>query len=375
MDNKYAAPIFIHSLFRSGSTYMFNAFRRSDAGYWCYQEPLSEKLIYHANKPGGFQVGVEGVNKGLRHPTLDKPYFYEFHVVAEEVVKLFRKEFSYHQYFARKAEDLAELKLYFMALLNGALGRPVFQCCRTAGRVFGLKTELSGIHIFLWRNPWDQWWSYKQDHYFTSRNLFIADAKDLPDFLRLLKKELKIPEFNNVDPSIKDAYFSNRKLDSRASYSLFYGLWCHAMLEAKPHCDISISIDSLSTSDTYRRHIIQELQLLGVGGLDFSDCAVAMARYGESDRDFFLEVENYLHRLLLSHGYTAPQVDELRRLSAERIQSLVVDTSIPENFAIRDAMRAREYLRQAEAKLSEMQNMLFQTRAQIQQARSQSQKS
>lgn len=367
MENQHASPIFIHSLFRAGSTYLFNVFRRSDSGYWCYQEPLNERLINKASKPGGLLVGVEGADKILRHPKLEKPHSFEFHVVADEIVRYFHEEFSYDQYFARGKDDFTDVTAYFTALRNGAQGRAVFQCCRTAGRVLGLKTEFAGVHIFLWRNPWDQWWSYKRDHYFDSRNLFISGAKELPNFLRVLKEELEIPEFHNIQPAIKHAYFTNRMLDSIGSYKLFYGIWCHAMLEAKPHCECSISIDRLSTSNTYRDEISEKLQRLGVDGLNFTDCAVPIASYGESDGDFFLKVEDHVHELLLSQGVSAGQVNELIQLSEERKQSLV-DTSAPENFAIRDAMHVREYLKQAEAKLSEMQTMLFNARAQAQQA-------
>ena len=99
METQDRLPIFIHSLFRSGSTYLFNVFRRSDQGYWCYQEPLNEKLLYNATKPGGFKVGVEGAHKILRHPEMDKPHCYEFHVVADEVLAKYKKEFAYQQYF------------------------------------------------------------------------------------------------------------------------------------------------------------------------------------------------------------------------------------------------------------------------------------
>lgn len=377
MENPHSAPVFIHSQFRAGSTYIFSVFRQSEAGYWCYQEPLNEKLLYNATKPGGFLVGVEGAHKILRHPKLDKPHSYEFHVVSDEVINLFRNEFSYQQYFAKEKNQLEGLLTYFTALQNGAQGRPVFQCCRTAGRVAGLKSEFGGSHIFLWRNPWDQWWSYKRDAYFDSRNLFIADANPLPEFIRTLKKELNIPDFHQVNPEakaeVKQAYFTNRRLDLSASYKVFYALWCHAMLEAQPLCDVSINIDRLSSSETYRNESVEKLKQLGVGGIDFAGCSVPMASYGESDGVFFSVVEESVHQLLLNHGYAVEQVDSLKRLGEERQQNLF-DTSLPEHSAVRDAMRAREYLQETEAKLSEMQTMLFNTRAQAQNAEARAQR-
>jgi hypothetical protein len=47
-----AGPIFVHSLFRSGSTYLFEVFRRSPDGYWCYQEPLNEHLRHARDRYG-----------------------------------------------------------------------------------------------------------------------------------------------------------------------------------------------------------------------------------------------------------------------------------------------------------------------------------
>jgi len=66
--------LFIHSLFRSGSTYVWNAFRRSPKGYWCYQEPLHETVLALEKAPMellAFDTNEE--TKYLRHPKLDKP--------------------------------------------------------------------------------------------------------------------------------------------------------------------------------------------------------------------------------------------------------------------------------------------------------------
>jgi hypothetical protein len=136
------------------------------------------------------------------------------------------------------------------------------------------------------------------------------------------------------------------------------------MLEAMPQSDLSISIDELTLSNTNRDETSGKLEHLGVDGLDFTDCAVPIAGYGESDGNFFLAAEDHVHGLLMSHGYSAEQLSGLIQLSKERRLS-VIDTSIPENFAIRDAMHVREYLRQTEAKLSEMQTMLFNERANV----------
>jgi len=358
--SKNKSSIFIHSLFRSGSTYVFNVFRRSDRGYYCYQEPLNEQLNYAATDPELLLDIGKNTQKYLRHPKLDKPYFYEFYAIADEVGRYFRKEFSYDQYFTAEKGDYTELKDYFMALQNGAQGLPVFQCCRTSGRVAGIKSECGGVHIFLWRNPWDQWWSYKKG--FETNNLLIYNAKNLSPFLMALKKEIKLPSFHDANIFTEYEYFKSHRLDSTESYTLYYALWCHAMLEAKPHCELEISIDKLSSSNSYRNEVMDKLVHRGIDGLDFSDCSVPMAIYGKDDGDFFLKIENHIHELLLIHGYSDEQVNGLKLLCSERQESLV-DTSVPENSAVRDSMRAREYLQQIETEFVGVQRLLLEGEA------------
>ena len=43
MKTELNCPIFVHSIFRSSSTYIFNVFRRSKYKYYSFQQPLHEK--------------------------------------------------------------------------------------------------------------------------------------------------------------------------------------------------------------------------------------------------------------------------------------------------------------------------------------------
>lgn len=346
-------PIFIHSLFRSGSTYVFNVFRRARQKYSCYQEPLNEYLIHAATEPNKLLEFDREKQEYLRHPELNKPYFYEFHQIAGEVGHLFKKEFSYDHYFSTSKDHLEDINNYFQMLQNSSERQPVLQCCRTSGRVSGIKKACGGVHIFLWRNPWDQWWSYKRDHYFDMCNLLILNAKELPEFLLELKKEIKFLEFHDKNTFVEYDYFRDHRLDSKESYKLFYALWCHAMIEAKPNCEISIDIDKLSTSKSYKNTILSALQTVNINGIDFSDCSIPIAKYGKSDGDFFITIENQVHELLNSHGYSNLQLDELKHLCEERKKSI----KGADDTAIRDAMRVREYLYRTEKELAEVRRL------------------
>ena len=352
MTTNNRTPICLHSLFRAGSTYLFNVFRRSSSGYWCYQEPLNEFLLHAATEPERLLEMHEEMARFLRHGKLEKPYFYEFHALAGEVGRLFRKEFSYDQFFLGDSEDISALQAYFTALINGAQGRPMFQCCRSTGRVARMKRECKdGTHIFLWRNPWDQWWSYKVDRYFDRANLLIANSHSAPDFIRKLTDEFGVPHFSSENIWEELEYFTKYRFDARGSYHLFYALWCHAMLEALPHCDVALNIDQLSESESYRVETAKALLCFDIQGLDFSDCQVPMTAYGEEDVAFFQEVEERIHRLLAWHGYREIDIARMKQLRAENRPQLQREVDVSKDI-IRDAMRARSLVRQYELEMS-----------------------
>ena len=288
MKNKSTSPIFIHSLFRAGSTYLFNTFRRSSYNYYCYQEPLHEYLL-HAKSDLQKLIEVEkDTIEQLNHPSLDKPYFYEFYLVSDVVVANFCKEFSFDQYFFQEKLDSHKCGHYLKELSNAAKGRPVFQFCRSAGRVKQIKYECEGLHIFLWRNPWDQWWSYKVDTYFDLANLLIVNSSNCPKLFITLKEQLGLDSFHSDNIEEELNFFSKRMLTAEGSYTLFYALWCHSYLEAKPLCDLDINIDQLAISGSYRAAIVKELAEIGIVELDLSDCRLPNVVYGEKEMDFFV---------------------------------------------------------------------------------------
>ena len=365
MNKKDKSPIFIHSLFRSGSTYLFNVFRRSNSGYWCYQEPLNEHLLLLDTNQMQ-EVGKE-MARYLNHPQIDKPYYYEFQMIAGEIKNTFPKELSYYQYFLPAGSDVSNLKDYFTFLSNRAQGRPVFQCCRTSGRTACLKTEFGGVHIFLWRHPWNQWWSYKIDNYFDQRNLLIANAQNIPPFLTEVISDLELEQFNSWEKVEQQTSLNRNRLDAPRSYKLFYALWCHAFLEAKPSCDIAINIDQLSYSDYYRKDILNNLDNLGVQGIDFSDCDMPQSIYVQSETGFYNEIEQEIHDLLVKHGYSQYEMKELRALNEERI-SLAKVSQVDKNLIVSKEMTARKIVKRYEAELSNAMSNLSEVETKIKEA-------
>lgn len=346
-------PIFIHSLFRAGSTYLFNCFRRSSFGYWCYQEPLNEYLINASDRPDKLlELHEENVTH-LRHPGLERPYFYEFHFLAEQIGGAFKREFSYDDYFLNDLNSLKPLSDYLQLLVDGAQGYAVLQECRSCGRVDALRQSMGGKHLFLWRNPWDQWWSYKIDSHFDICNLQILVSRTAPDLF------VELHEYLGVSVTIaNETDFVSQRLDAAGSYMLFFALWCHAMLDARRVCDLDINIDSLSKRPEYRQSVLQQLKSLGVVGLNFDDCSIPISKYGKHDREFFNEIEERVIDLYLRHGYDQDEINEMQK-SRNNHDYHQHGNKATNSFVSKELDRQRMISRRLESELASAQRELF----------------
>jgi hypothetical protein len=352
MDPK---PIFVHSLFRTGSTYIFSVFRRSELGYWCYQEPLNEHIRHAKDAPERLLEIDSNYNSQLHHPALQKPYFWELYQIRDEIASLFRKELSYDWFFIDEEHPaFPEVTAYLQCLIDAAKGGPVLQCCRSYGRAAALRRICGGTHTHLWRNPWDQWWSYKVGDYFDATTVLILNAQGLPPVLAEVKHLCGIVDFHHPDIEQEIDHALNHRLGARDGYFAFYALWLFSFLALERVADLSISIDSLSSSAAYRKKTLAALARLSISGLDFSDCKIVQTRFNERDKAFFADTENRVHDLFLRYGYTQEDLDASMKLRAQHRPAS--RPSMPE--MVEHASRWRELAIRNGDRLAEVQRSL-----------------
>ena len=309
------SPIFIHSLWRAGSTYLFNVFRRSESGYWIYQEPVHEIAMIAKDNPDILSGFTSETLAFLRHPQLDKPYFYELQQTHQAWQPIVEKYIFYDDYFS--PAPVEPLQRYYQALIDAAPMRPVMQDCRTASRIGAIKQAMGGVHIYLWRNPWDQWWSFKISNYFDAACQIILGANAAPEVVKRLRHEISYVEFHHEDIAKEFEHFGQRHLNSENSYLVFYTLWCLGLIEGNVHADQLINIDGLSNSMNYRATVTEKLVELGVTGIDYSDCSVPQAYYSNKEVEFFNRIEDRVHGLLLASGYAQETLNNLLKLRLE----------------------------------------------------------
>lgn len=338
-------PVFIHSLFRAGSTYIFNTFRRSAAGYWCYQEPLHEISLYARDNREILLREDASKMAMLRHPRLAAPYFRELHEVAERCLGALKKSDVYDAYFALGGEQFG--LEYWKSLISESRGQPVIQECRTSCRIGAIKEGLGGFHVYLWRNPWDQWWSYKVADYFDATSQLFLNAPRHPEVIARLRKEIGFCSFESEDlPAQMDRFLKN-PLPPEHSYLVFYVLWLLALKEGVAHADLLLNIDRLSDDAEYREVMIGMMAAHGICGVDFSDCVSPQTVYGADDCNYFERVEDKAHGLLLLSGMTQRELNDLLCLRRENEPRIWTDGDAgPSASLLRDAERARSLVLQ-----------------------------
>ncbi|NKF23355.1 glycosyltransferase family 4 protein [Solimonas marina] len=304
-------PVFCHSLFRSGSTYLFKVFRRSGR-FQCFQEPLHE-IAWRSIENHERLLEATSDNHGrLRHPQLDRPYFqelYDTHTAWKDVI---RKEMVYDDYFGGCAG--AGTHRYYHAL-SAASPRPAFfQDCRTTQRIGRLRRELGGLHLYLWREPHAQWQSYQATAYFATAQLLIANARGAPESMRRMRRICSLPSYSLDDIDAEFRKYKKFALPEEESYALFYLLWCLALLHGCQHADLLISIDRLSVDADYRQHTVGTLASQGIDGLSFDDCRAPAASMTAELRARFGPIEARVHALLIECGTPARDIELIERL-------------------------------------------------------------
>ncbi len=323
MINLCNKPVFIHSMFRSGSTYLYEVFRRHKEEYWCYYEPLHEEIKFLKNTD---IEKSQKINLTLHHPILDKPYFDEFLKIGVDLNLVFKKRFSYDCFFLEKNQDDPELKHYIQLLLDHASKRPLLQFCRSTGRIPWLKSNFKAIHIFLLRNPWDQWFSYKITPYFDHANRLIFCASSVPLVINDLRKNIRIICRHTQDISDDFRFCASTHTSPEISYTIFFALWCYTFIQGSHHADCVIDMDLLGSSFDYQEQISTSLSKYSISGLNFNDCHTPQNHYSIPEVGFFNKIEDEIIKHFKKYDYETNDINAVeaylqsRRNYVQKIQ-------------------------------------------------------
>jgi hypothetical protein len=269
--------IFLHSGWRTCSTYVWNKFRRQRACLAFY-EPFND-LLGSMSSAGVLMTGR--LDTGLRHSGLDQPYFHEYlPVLGEKGHPLFRDEFVCRNYFVVD-QALADQKLYLDSLLSLAAEAektPVLGCVRSLGRLAWFKRELAGIHIVLVRSPFSQWVSgqklaaegYK---FFDPVHFLILSQAEGSEPAVEHARHHRIPRHERLTSNAAKLMLTDMVncAASAVRFGVFASVYFLSMMAALPYADLVIDVDRLTSDAAYRAGRSAEIRRLTGCDLDFSD--------------------------------------------------------------------------------------------------------
>lgn len=275
-------PIFIHSMFRTGSSYLW---KKLDAHrkVTCYYEPLHESLAGLDHKT--IQKNAE--NTAAFHGRLGSTNYwanYSSLLSDKKGVKGYDKKFAYNDYC--RASPYAEFFSYISGLIEASgESRAILQFNRTALRQrWFVDNYKDSLNIYLLRNARSQFNSYFETYTRTNgsgflrtqlaivnQNISSTEFSTLRDLLPLpkisLNKKVSMKEFFDFYDNAMKA------LSPRHLYFMFFWEWLLGLRAALEAETFIINSSFVTESLVYRRKVelfFAEQYIY----LDLSDCEV-----------------------------------------------------------------------------------------------------
>ncbi len=246
-----APAIFLHSNWRSASTYVWAKFRGLP-GTCCYYEPLNEQLATATAetvdnfRPWSF----------ANHPPLDHPYFEEYRplLAPEGGIEGFPADLVFARYRLDADDPAPPLQAYFDRLEGFARRQdkvPVFGLVRSTLRLGWFRRHRPGIHIFILRQPRRQFVSclhqaVKGNFYFLERPwVILGNNRDDPA-LALLFAILCGPG-GRIPAAADDAFWAARAHQAGPAehFLISHVLHLLTMREVAAACDLVVDVDRL----------------------------------------------------------------------------------------------------------------------------------
>ena len=265
------ALIFIHSSFRSSSTWIWSKFR-ADPGVIAYYECFHESLQWMSAKD------IEAVRPNVwesGHPAME-PYFNEYLPLLrkEGGIAGFEQSMAFHRFFPANGYggSLTRAETAYTNRLIARAGRlrrtPCLTCKRSLGRLRALKRSIGGTHIVLQRNLLQQWRSYRAqaelgNPYFFDKLLCTIALNQQEPFIALLGDFIRTQPGGSAD-------IVSSELDSDDLLVVFIAFHFYLYLLTFDDSDLVIRTSELSDPDC--RHITEELLRSCTGlTIDLSD--------------------------------------------------------------------------------------------------------
>jgi hypothetical protein len=261
-------PVFIHCMWRTGSTYIWKLFR-DQPRYRAYHEPLHESLLWLQDPHGADNSRYAEGAARMRHPELDHPYMTEFPFKPEGGVEYFEKQLSYERYAIDEYAADERLFRYIANLIayaksNGQI--PVFKFTRSLLRSRWLARNFPSRNILLLRRPIDVWRSFRlQGRYFSTVMCGIVGQNQQDPVLRAIARTYGVPFFRHDNFGDEwNFYQAFAAKNLSGLYPLFYEFYIYTCVYNLASADCVIDINRISEDPEIAEMASQRLAELGI---------------------------------------------------------------------------------------------------------------
>jgi hypothetical protein len=282
--------IFLHSGFRTASTWVWSRFR-ANTGTLSYYEVFNERLEDLTLQTA---LALNGQIWHSKHPPV-KNYFEEFIPLIQNGrgIFLYQKSMS-SDWFIPQGGMGGTLRqeefLYCQLLVKYAeqTGKvPVLSATRSLGRVPALSRAIAGTHVLIYRNLFKQWCSFTEQGE-------IGNPYFLKTISLQLQAESAPPEFAAILAEFPPASASAR---DENLFVCFVLLHLYLYSRARPACDLVMDIAAMATDPACTSAL--EQQVLARHGL-------SVDLSGATDGMMFCQIDpaahDRLHRLIDERG-------------------------------------------------------------------------
>ena len=269
---RYPELIFIHSSFRTSSTWLWQKFR-TQQDTLCFYEPHNEFLL-HADAETMLSRTPENWASG--HPG-SAPYFAEYMPLLSEggIVQGMDPTIPYASYVSPEGPlaDITDVNQNYLSLLvdhaRSCNKRAVIGCTRSIGRVAGIRRALGGTHIFMYRPLLSQWLSYVEQHdkgesyFLDSMGRIVVQSSGHNPFMAALKDRYWIGR------DTENNFMGFR--DHREAETVFLLIHLYFYAYSKMSADFSISTRRLGQSRIYNLFCSSYLSFKSRNRIELSD--------------------------------------------------------------------------------------------------------
>lgn len=286
-------PIFVHASMRSGSTYFFNALRRTDS-LLCFNEAIMDRKRNYARfrdaRRRNFTRLKAAQSWDVNHHFLDRVDFEEFIEAWDAVMHLCPEFPEFQDYLPDGGQLSPELIAYLSALMKYARSqgrRPALCEVTSRGRAGALRGAFGGFHIAQYRDPLNQFGSFVRGLIEGGTWTFLATpamelgTSNAHPLCHVVPESWRPPALPWRSQNEAQFWASNiqyfaivaapapETIEKVFRWHLFS--WVLSNLVAISYSDLALDIDRIHDDANYRASIVQSL-VKGVGAtLDFSD--------------------------------------------------------------------------------------------------------